>query len=333
MAEIKTGVIGVGWFGEIYCSVIAGVPGLELVALADRDGERLGEIGKQYGVAALYGDYRDLLADAAIDLVHIVTRWDSHAEIAIAALKAGKHVLLEKPMAPTVAECAEICAAAKAADSYLMVGHVCRFNPRCIAARKEIAAGSIGRVVSLNGRRNVPAAWAEGALDKVNPISDTGIHDTDLMLWFTGSPVTSVYTQAVRVNDYAYPDMFQIMYRFDSGASAIYESAWLMPESAPFVIDERMSIIGTEGFIQVQDTFPNLGLCTPAGFTGPDTTYWPRVGGVTGGALRDEVMYFASCVANGVTPSVITPEQSMAAMQTVLAAQESAESGEIVRLD
>ncbi len=333
MANLKVGVIGVGWFGEIHCNVIAGVPGLELVALADGDAARLAEIGAQYGISALHTDYRDLLADPAIDLVHIVTRWDSHAEIAIAALQAGKHVLLEKPMAPTVEECEQICRAAKAASTFLMVGHVCRFNPRCIAAKREIAAGSIGRVVSLNGRRNVPAAWAEGALNKVNPISDTGIHDTDLMLWFTGSRVTRVHAQTVRVNDYVYPDLFQVMYRFANGASAIYESAWLLPDAAPFVIDERMSIMGSQGFVQVQDTFPNLGLCTATGFTGPDTTYWPRVDGVTGGALKDEIMYFAGCVANGVIPSVITPEESMAAMQTVLAAQESAESGEIVILD
>jgi UDP-N-acetylglucosamine 3-dehydrogenase len=82
----------------------------------------------------------------------------------------------------------------------------------------------------------------------------------------------------------------------------------------------------------MQDTFPNLGLCNADGFTGPDTTYWQRIGGVTGGALGEEVMYFANCVANGITLSVITPEQSMAAMETVLAAQQSAESGEIVRL-
>ncbi len=333
MTGLKAGVIGVGWFGEIHCSVIAGVPGMELVALADRDETRLAEVGKQHGVNALHADYRDLLADPAIDLVHIVTRWDSHAEIAIAALAAGKHVLMEKPMAPTVAECQQICDAAEAAETYLMVGHVCRFNPRCIAAKREIDAGNIGHVVSLNGRRNVPAAWAVGALDKVNPISDTGIHDTDLMMWFSDARVVSVYAQTVRVNKYAYPDMFQIMYRFDNGASAIYESAWLMPESAPFMIDERMSIIGSKGFVQVQDTFPNLGLCNADGFTGPDTTYWPRIGGVTGGALAEEVMYFAGCVANGITPSVITPEQSMAAMETVLAAQQSAESGEIVRLD
>ncbi|MDA0230383.1 MAG: Gfo/Idh/MocA family oxidoreductase [Proteobacteria bacterium] len=333
MAALKVGVIGAGWFGEIHCNVIAGAPGLELAALAEQDPARREEIGRQYNVPALYTDYHGILADPAIDLVHIVTRWENHAEIATAALAAGKHVLLEKPMAPTLAECEQICRAARQAKTYLMVGHVCRFNPRCIAAQKEISAGSIGRVVSLNGRRNLPAAWAEDVLNKVNPITDTAVHDTDLMLWFTGAPVTSVYTQTVRVNDYLHPDLFQIMYRFENGATAIYESAWLVPDAAPWLIDERMSIMGSEGFVQVQDTFPNLGVCTATGFTGPDTTYWPRVDGVTGGALRDEIMYFANCVAIGKRPSVITPEDSMAAMKTVLAAQESAESGEIVVLD
>ena len=68
MADLKAGVIGAGWFGEIHCNVIAGVPGLELVALADRDEARLAEIGGQYGIAALRVDYRDLLADASDEL-------------------------------------------------------------------------------------------------------------------------------------------------------------------------------------------------------------------------------------------------------------------------
>lgn len=123
------------------------------------------------------------------------------------------------------------------------------------------------------------------------------------------------------------------MYRFANGARATYESAWLLPDSAPFVIDKRMSIMGSQGFVQAQDKFSNLGLCIASGFTCPDTTYWPRVDRVTGGALRNEIMYFPGCVANRERPCVITLEGSMTAMKTVLAAQESAESGEIVILD
>ena len=329
---LKVGVIGVGWFGEIHCKALAGIPMVEIAALSDRDEARLAEVAGRFGVGKTYADYRELLADPAIDAVHIVTRWDSHAEITCAALDAGKHVFLEKPMAPSLEECARICEAGRKAKPILMIGHVCRFNPRITAAKREIAAGAIGKVVAINARRNVPAAWAVGALDKVNPISDTGIHDTDIMLWLTGSKVESVYCQTVAIKGYKYPEILHLMYRFESGATAIYESAWAMPESAPFVIDERMSLIGEQGFVQIQDTFPNLGVCGPAGFTSPDTTYWPEMGGVIGGALRDEIMYFARCATAGTKPTIITPEESMEAMRTVLAAQESAETGKPVKL-
>lgn len=333
MDRLRIGVVGVGWFGEIHCNTLAGLPNVTIAALADRDEARLAEVARAYEVGSLHTEYAPLLDDPSIDAVHIATRWDSHAEIAIAALEAGKHVLLEKPMAPTLEECDAICAAAKRAESHLMVGHVCRFNPRFVAAKREIAAGRIGRVVAINARRNVPAAWAEGALDKVNPISDTGIHDTDLMLWLADAAVVTAYAQTVRVRDFVYPEILHIMYRFANGATAIYESAWAMPDSAPFVIDERMAIIGDDGFVHVQDTAPNLGICTKEGYAGPDTTYWPTLNGTIGGALREEMMYFHRCVAEGHAPTVITPEQSMEAMRVVLAAQESAASGSIVRLD
>ena len=80
------------------------------------------------------------------------------------------------------------------------------------------------------------------------------------MLWFTGDRVASVYAQTVSVRGLKYPDIGQTMYRFKGGASATLETVWCMPEKTPFDIDERMSIIGTEGIIHVQDTFPNLGI-------------------------------------------------------------------------
>ena len=85
--------------------------------------------------------------------------------------------------------------------------------------------------------------------------------------------------------------------------------------------------------MHVQDTFPNLGIASAEGFTSPDTTYWPELHGTTGGALKEEFMYFARCVAEGARPTIITPEESLAAHEAVLAAEESAQSGEIVRLD
>ena len=105
-----------------------------------------------------------------------------------------------------------------------------------------------------------------------------------------------------------------------------------MPEKTPFDIDERMSVIGSEGFVHVQDTFPNIGICTQDGFRSPDTTYWPELHGATAGALRDELSYFANCCRTGDPPTIISPEESMAALEAALAAEQSAATGQVVYL-
>lgn len=333
MTKLRVGVIGTGWFGKVHCRAIADHPQLELYALCDRSEERLSEMAREHNVTRTQLDYQELVEDPNIDVLDIVTPWDQHAEPAIAALNAGKHVFVEKPMASTVAECQHICDAAARAKTILMVGHICRFNPRFASAKREIDAGKIGKVVAITARRNCPAMWTKQLLEDIGPILHTGVHDTDLMLWLTGSKVVSTYAQSVNVQGFPHADIGHVMYRFENGASAIYESAWCIPESAPFDIDERMSIIGTEGFIHVQDTFPNIGVCSKSDFKSPDSTYWPEFHGMTGGSLRDEWSYFANCAIEGRQPEIVTPLESMEAVRTVLAAQESANTGSAVALD
>ena len=332
MDRLRIGVIGLGWFGEIHCDAIIGIPNLELAALCTRTESRLKELGGKFGVKKLYTDYEKLLADPDIDAVSIVTMWDQHTDPTVAALNAGKHVFLEKPMASTVADCRTIIAAAAKAKGILQIGHICRFNPRYRAAKEAIAAGRIGKIVSLASRRNIPAAWTPTILEKIGPIVGDAIHDTDLMLWFTGERIVSAYAQTVSVRGLKHPDIGQTMYRFASGATATLETVWCMPEKTPYDIDERMNITGTEGFVQIQDTFPNLGIADGAKFHSPDTTYWPMFEGVRGGALRDELSYFAGCALKGQKPAIGTPEDAMMALEATLAAEESARTGEVVKI-
>ena len=332
MDRLRIGVIGLGWFGEIHCETIAGIANMELAALCTRRPERLAEQAKKFGVRKTYTDYRDMLADKDIDAVSIVTMWDQHTDPAIAALEAGKHVFLEKPMASTVADCAKIIAAAKTAKGILQIGHICRFNPRYRMAKLAIDEGRIGRIVSLSSRRNIPAAWTPAILDKIGPITGDAIHDTDLMLWFTGDSIVSAYAQTVSVRNLKFPDIGQTMYRFKGGATATLETVWCMPEKTPFDIDERMSIIGTEGIIHIQDTFPNLGIVDKSRLHSPDTTYWPMFDGVRGGALRAEFDYFATCALQGIAPAIGRPEDAAAALGATLAAEESARSGNVIRI-
>ena len=332
MDRLRIGVIGLGWFGEIHCETIVGIPNLELVALCTRRPDRLSEQASKFGVTKTYTDYRDMLADTGIDAVSIVTMWDQHTDPAVDALKAGKHVFLEKPMASTVADCNKIMAAANASRGILQVGHICRFNPRYRMTKQAIDEGRIGKIVALQSRRNIPAAWTPTILEKIGPIVGDAIHDTDLMLWFTSDRVVSAYSQTVSVRNLTFPDIGQTMYRFKGGATATLETVWCMPEKTPFDIDERMSIIGTEGIIHVQDTFPNLGIVDGSRLHSPDTTYWPMFEGVRGGALRAEFEYFANCALMGIAPKIGRTEDAAAALEATLAAEESARTGNVVRI-
>jgi UDP-N-acetylglucosamine 3-dehydrogenase len=93
-----------------------------------------------------------------------------------------------------------------------------------------------------------------------------------------------------------------------------------------------MEIIGTEGSVHIHEVHPNFSVCDKTGWHSVDTTYWPTFQGRLTGALRDELMYFANCVITGEKPTVITPEESMAAVKACLAAEESARTGQVVML-
>lgn len=332
MRTIGYGVIGLGFFGEKHAEVAAVLPQVELRAVCTRRDQRRREIKQRLGVPRDYRDYHDLLADPAIEAVSIVTHIDDHLAPTLAALKAGKHVLLEKPMARTVADCDRMIAAAEKAGRILMVGHICRFNPRYALARDRIQAGELGRIVSMYARRNIPAARSRSVLEKIGPLIGDGIHDTDLMLWMSGARIESVYALTHSIRKLPNPDIGWAMYRFDNGAIGVIEDVWFLPDGTPFRIHEQMEIIGTEGAVYVHGSDTNLVIQTRRGIDCPDTHYWPEMHGEIVGALRTEVSYFVDCVAKGTPPTVVTPIEARAAVAALAAAEKSALQGKVIKL-
>src|SRR5262249_51848441 len=304
----------------------------ELRAVCTRNDPRRRQIKRRLHVPHDYADYHDLLADPGIEAVSVVTHVDDHVAPAVAALRAGKHVLLEKPMARTVADCDRIVAAAEKADRILMVGHICRFNPRYALARDRIAAGELGRIVSLYARRNIPAARSRTVLEKIGPLLGDGIHDTDLMLWMTGARIESVYAQTLSVRKLKHPDIGWAMYRFQGGAIGGIADVWVLPDGPRFRIHEQLEVIGTEGAVYIHGGDTNMTVQTSKGVDHPDTLYWPSMHGEPTGALRAEMSYFVDCVAHGRKPTVVTPKEARAAVAAVLAAEQSARTGKVVNL-
>lgn len=326
MSQAKTirwGIIGLGWFGEVHAETLVDMPGVELAAVCTRRPDRLAQVADRFHVQKRYTDYRDMLADPDIDVVGITTHIADHRDIAIDALRSGKHVFLEKPMAPTAADCDRIVAAANEAAGFFMVGHICRFDPRVALAKQAIDEGKIGQIISMHSRRNLSKAIGRQVLDSISALMGDGIHDGDLMLWFCQSKPVSVYAQEVHPGTNKYPDGGFAMVRFDSGAVAVIESVWHLPESTPYQIDARMEVIGTEGAIYINCGEAGLEVHDVAGNRRPDTFYWPHVFGQRFGILRGELRYFADCVAQGKRPERITPTESRDAVALLAAAEES----------
>lgn len=326
---IRWGLIGLGWFGEVHAEALSAMPGIELAAVCTRRPQRLAEMADRFHVAKRYTNYRDLLADPEIDVIGITTHIYDHRDIAIDALNSGKHVFLEKPMAPTPADCDLILDAARKASGFFMVGHICRFDPRVALAKQAIDEGKIGKIVSMHARRNLSKTIGRMVLNDISALMGDGIHDGDLMLWFSQAKPVSIYAQEIHPGTNKYPDGGWAMARLDSGAIAVIESIWHLPESTPYQIDARMEVIGTEGAIYIDCGEAGLEIHDGAGNRMPDTLYWPNVFGQRFGILRAELRYFADCVAGGRRPDRITPEESRAAVALLAGAVESSKTGKI----
>lgn len=329
---VRWAVIGLGWFGEVHVDTLADMPGIELAALCTRRPERLAELADRYHVEKRYTDYHELLADPEIDVVGIATHVYDHRDIAIDALRSGKHLFLEKPMAPTAADCDQILEAAAESAGYFMVGHICRFDPRVVLAKEAIDAGRIGRIISMHARRNLTKVIGRQVLDDISALLGDAIHDADLMLWFSQGRPLHVYAQEVHPGQNKYPDVGWAMFRLDSDAVGVVESVWHLPETTPFAIDARMEVIGTEGAIYINCGEAGLAIHDAQGVRLPDTMYWPEPMGQRFGILRAEFRYFADCVRRNEPPDRITPQESRDVVALIEAATRSAQEGTPVNL-
>jgi UDP-N-acetylglucosamine 3-dehydrogenase len=331
MDKIRCGVIGLGWFGEHHVDALQQVPCAEVTAVCTRREHRLKEVADKYNVPKSYTNYHDMLGDKDIDVVTIVTHVKDHLKPTVDALRAGKHVFLEKPMADSGEECDQIIAEEKKTDKCFMVGHICRFDTVYALAKEEIEAGNLGKIISLHAKRNLAAWVTETHLQKLSALFGDGVHDLDLMFWFTGAKPKSVYAQSMNTRPHLpFDDVGWAMFRFDDETIAVIEDVWCLPDSDPFAIDARMEIIGTEGAIYIDRSGSDYTLLTNKGVSYPQSTYWPQVHGMRRGFLKDEFEYFLKCVDAGKKPAVITPPESKKVVVAMKAAELSAKENRVV---
>lgn len=220
------GIIGGGRICAAHATSAQALVDTELVAIADVEPEKLAQQTQQFGCRG-YADYRPLLEDPAVDAVVVALPHWMHREVTIAALHAGKHVFLEKPMAMTVAECDEMIAAARRSGKTLMVAHSQHFFPVNMAARKVIADGGIGNLVLATdtwykgfwegGKR--PAWFLEDAQGG-GMWSMNGSHMIDRLCFLTGDEVVAVKAKIGNPTFGLSTDMGTAMLQFKSGLHA-----------------------------------------------------------------------------------------------------------------
>ncbi|MBI4684295.1 MAG: Gfo/Idh/MocA family oxidoreductase [Nitrospirae bacterium] len=186
--SIKVGVIGTGYLGQHHARVYSEIPNVELVALVDTDEKKAGELAQKYHCKA-YSDYKDVIN--SLDAVSIVTPTITHHKIALDFLKAGKDILLEKPMTVSVAEADELIVEAEKAGCILQVGHIERYNPAVTAM-----SGMIKEPLFLESERLSPFL---GRGTDVDITLDLMIHDIDIMLGFAHSPVKEIKAKGMSV--------------------------------------------------------------------------------------------------------------------------------------
>jgi predicted dehydrogenase len=325
-SRARVAVIGAGMMGSGHAQCVAQSRRARLVAVVDLNLDRAREVAGQLKAAA-YADYREIVGHSDVDAVIVCTPDWAHREICVEAAAAGKHILVEKPLAMTVADCDEIVRSAEAAGVVLMVGQILRFDPRYVAAKAAIASGEIGAVSYLYARRSNTAFQARRVEGKTSVLHYLAVHDVDWMLWAMGEPVTQVQAMASRkvLTDLGVDDGVFLLLRFMGGAVGCVEVGWARPEGSPFVLDAYLEVVGTLGALHI-DT-PNSGVLVEAERVRRiDTTYGFPVFGGSGGALREEVEHFLQCIQERQQP-LVDGRQGRAAVAVIAAAAESARSG------
>ncbi|MAT12392.1 MAG: hypothetical protein CMM02_15465 [Rhodopirellula sp.] len=335
--ELNWSILGLGRFGRIHARILQTIRGVRLHSACNRNEDVLQQHAAELQLRKTSTTTDDILGDSEVDVVSIVTHWQDHYPLAIEALNAGKHVFLEKPIAATTIQAREILKASRQSKGKLMVGHICRFDPRYSLARERILGGEIGEVTSIHAKRNLPVAPANIRLGKIPPLIGDGIHDLDLAMWMLGRKPNSVFARNIKIHDFTYPDAGWAMFDFSDPAKSsetvvVIETHWGLPETTETVIDARMEIIGTTGKISIDCS--QTGLHIQAKHTRYlDTSYWPQVKTETFGVLRSELEYFTRCIESGSEPSLITTEEACDALEIILLAQQSADEQQILTVE
>ena len=322
MKAVNIGVIGLGAIGQKHCQSLANIREAQLIAVADIDERVLTKTAEQFQ-AEPYADFRDLLAHDGLDAVVVATPDDLHLEPCVLAAQAGKHILVEKPIATTEADALAIMKAAEISGVKLMVGFTLRFVPHYSKAKAAVADGKLGQLISIFARRLNVASQAERIHGRCGVLHFLGIHDFDAMRWIVDSEPVSIYSEASTSVPRKYPhedETFTII-RFANDVIGCAHIGWNLPDNHPGGRDFKLDISGDQGSLNMDLAAQGLYIYSDAGHSYPSTAP----------GLIEEDRAFVKCILDD-TPVPVTGKDGLVALKMVMAALESIEKQSVVHL-
>ncbi|MHB1414589.1 MAG: Gfo/Idh/MocA family protein [Chloroflexota bacterium] len=330
---LRVGVIGAGDMGRTHALAYRGIPGVQVVTVCDLDGEAAQRVATQVDAEWTH-DYAAVLARSDVDAVSICLPDHLHRDATVVAAGAGKHILLEKPLATSIADGLAIVEATAAAGVTFMVGHTLRFDPRYYLAQQAIEAGQVGTIQTMYARRMGRRSRHLRAAQRTNLPFFLGIHDFDVLRWFAGGEVERVMAHGQRgyfaAQGFDADDAMSAVLEFANGAVATVDLAWNLPEHITG-FHFRADVIGDKGSINISHADHGLTISTDERLATPDTAFGPVLYGAVAGIMRTELEHFVQCVLTGARPA-ISPTDALEAVRIAVAVDIAARSGDAVRL-
>ncbi len=308
MGCLGVGVVGCGAWGRSHARVFREIPFTSLVWVSDLDRSRAKEVAGLYN-SGWTTNLEEVLRDPGVELVSVCTPTVTHGEVALRALEAGKHVLVEKPMAHTLEEARRLVEAAEAQGLKLSVGFVERFNPAVVKALEFVEEGKVGDVILAHTRR---VSRSPGRVGDVGVIRDLAIHDIDIICQLFPNGPKRVFCTAGSLA-HSYEDYANISLSYTGDRNAFVEANWLTPR-----VRRELTITASEGIIHVQYRSQEVTLETDEEVTQPLLSYREP--------LYLELESFAKAVLENQRP-MVSPEDGVRALAISQAALLSAKTG------
>jgi len=314
MKKLKTAVIGTGFWGKNHARVYKELAETELLAICDIDAERASNVAKQFGVTP-YTSAEKMLKNEDIEAVSVCTWSTSLAKEATKAVRNGKHVLVEKPMAASTKQAEKLYETAEKMGVHLTVGFLMRFIPGLQRMKKAVEDKAIGELVCATAKR--VSQWPERIGD-VGVVKDTAIHDIDVMLYLFNEDPIAVYAKTGNMRHKKFEDYAQIMLTFKGGKSAFIESNWLTPYKTRILIATGSEAIMRLDYITQELTVEDA-----------KETVQPRY--QIQEPLKLELQHFANCILKKEKP-LITGLDGLKALRIAESAIKSSSTDKIIRL-